>query len=171
MEILIFGVILVGLMVYASTRIKRSAAQAFEPESIDEESFSLSKPKGFLCVLNGDPSLNFESYLKEMGSGDASRIRSARAELRIFNDRRLKDDVDKLKKDIDVSNEIAEVIDGKKYLILDGRSKEKEIAYRESYKLIEDKGRLFEFKVKVLESAAAEVSEGADAMLGSFTIR
>jgi hypothetical protein len=35
MEILIPGLILVALMVYVSTRIKRAAARAFEPENVD----------------------------------------------------------------------------------------------------------------------------------------
>ena len=42
MEIFIVGVAVVALMVYVSTKIKRSAAAAFEREEIEEEDFSLT---------------------------------------------------------------------------------------------------------------------------------
>ena len=48
MEILIIGSLIVALMVYASTKIKRSAAQAFEEETIETDEFYLVKPEGFL---------------------------------------------------------------------------------------------------------------------------
>lgn len=82
MEILIPGLLLVALMVYASTRIKRTAAEAFESESIAGDDFIIEKPSGMLTVINGRPDLLFESYSKEYGKGDAGEIRQVRAELR-----------------------------------------------------------------------------------------
>ena len=52
MEILIPGLILVGLMVWVSTRIKRNAAKAFEREEIETAEFSLTKPEGFLAPVD-----------------------------------------------------------------------------------------------------------------------
>ena len=74
MEILIVGLILVGFMVYASTRIKRTAAEAFDAETVESDDFTIEKPAGFLHVLNGDAALSFEAYstLRETGIGKRS---------------------------------------------------------------------------------------------------
>ncbi|MDQ3800557.1 MAG: hypothetical protein M3384_13995 [Acidobacteriota bacterium] len=78
MEILILGVILVALMAYVSTRIKKSAAQAFERESIETEDFRLVKPEGFLSVVvDANSEYAFEAYSKDFGAGDAAEYRKA----------------------------------------------------------------------------------------------
>ena len=59
MEILIPGLILVALMVYVSTKIKKNAVDAFGEETITTDDFVLIKPEGFLHNLNGDPALLF----------------------------------------------------------------------------------------------------------------
>ena len=82
MELLIPGLILVAFMVYASTRIKRVAAEAFEPETVETDDFTLDKPEGFLNVINRDPSLAFYAYSKDMGVGEAAEFRAGRAEIR-----------------------------------------------------------------------------------------
>jgi hypothetical protein len=65
MELLIPGLILVALMVYASTRIKRSAAEAFEPETVETDDFVIQKPEGFLHNLNAGRDVLFEAYSKD----------------------------------------------------------------------------------------------------------
>ena len=79
MELLIPGLILVALMVWASTRIKRSAAQAFEAEHIDGDGFSLDKPEGFLQQVDNDSENVFQAYSKEFGRGTAEELRAATA--------------------------------------------------------------------------------------------
>lgn len=86
MEILIPGLILVALMIYASTKIKKSAAQAYEEEFIDRDDFSITKPEGFLNPLNPDSPFPFEAYTKEYGNAPNERLRKASAELRMFKD-------------------------------------------------------------------------------------
>jgi hypothetical protein len=76
MELLIPGLILVALMVWASTKIKKRAAEAFEPERIETGQFSLSKPEGFLHVIGSEQHL-FEAYSKEFGENDDSGSRRA----------------------------------------------------------------------------------------------
>ena len=79
MELLIPGLVLVALMVWASTRIKRSAARAFEAEHIDGEGFSIDKPEGFLQKLDDSSEFVFEAYSKEFGRGVAGDLRAATA--------------------------------------------------------------------------------------------
>ena len=79
MELLIPGLVLVALMVYASTRIKRSAARAFEAESIDTPEMFISKPDGFLHVIDDHSPLLFEAYSKEFGTGSNGSVRRVTA--------------------------------------------------------------------------------------------
>jgi hypothetical protein len=74
MEILIVGLIIVALMVYTSTRVKRNAAAAYEAETIDGGEFVIDKPEGFLHNLNADPRYLFEAYSRNF-SEDHPKIR------------------------------------------------------------------------------------------------
>jgi len=67
MEILIPGLILVALMAWASTKIKRAAAAAYEAESIDTGDFSLTKPEGLINPLNNGSAYLFEAYSRDFG--------------------------------------------------------------------------------------------------------
>lgn len=75
MEIWIIGGIIVALMVYASTKIKRSAARAYERETVESDGFSILKPEDFLSPV--ETAYAFEAYSKEFGRGDAEEIRQA----------------------------------------------------------------------------------------------
>ncbi|HEX9961397.1 MAG TPA: hypothetical protein VGB00_10725 [Pyrinomonadaceae bacterium] len=77
MEILILGVILVALMAYVSTRIKKSAARAFEREIVETEDFKIVKPEGFLNPVSENSEYAFEAYTKEFDESDASELRKA----------------------------------------------------------------------------------------------
>lgn len=83
MEILIPGLILVALMVWASTKIKKQAADAFEAEIIETQRYSLHKPEGFLHVI-GDSDHEIMAYSRDFGLGDKIGIRRATIELDIF---------------------------------------------------------------------------------------
>ena len=88
MEILIVGLIVVALMVYASTRIKRNAAQAFDQEVVELEHFMLKKPEGFLHQINGgDPAFAFQAYSKDFGKDEAENVRQALINMRIHPER------------------------------------------------------------------------------------
>jgi hypothetical protein len=69
MEILIAGVILVAFMAYASTRIKRSAAKAFEAETVETDQFVIQKPDGFLNVIKRRPAIRVRGLFKGIWNG------------------------------------------------------------------------------------------------------
>ena len=81
MEILIPGLILVALMVWLSTRIKRNAAAAFDAERIETDEIVLNKPEGFLHVLNDDSGLLFRAYSREFGRVGDRDVRRATIEV------------------------------------------------------------------------------------------
>jgi hypothetical protein len=86
MEILIVGVIFVALMVYVSTKIKKSAASAFEQELIEKEDFKLIKPEGFISPIDENSDFAFEAYTKEFGKNEADEFRQAQANLLVISD-------------------------------------------------------------------------------------
>src|SRR5688572_5270267 len=96
MEILVPGLILVALMVYASTRIKKRAAEAFETERIETDDFTLQKPDGFLHVI-GDTDHAFSAYSKDFGGRDNSGDRRATIELDIIPDAKIETVCDSIK--------------------------------------------------------------------------
>lgn len=171
MEFVIPGLILVALMVYASTKIKRRAAEAFEPEHIETEQFLIEKPDGFLNVLNRDPSLELDIYSKQYGSDEASGFRAARVELRIYQKRTLAFATKALEESTKVTSKVSEMIDGKKYIVLEAESVEKGLGFREIYKLAEKGGRVFELKLRTLEDADGDIAAKAEQMLVSFEVK
>src|SRR6478735_1312021 len=79
MELLIPGLILVALMVWASTKIKRSAAKAFDAEHVEGDGFAIDKPAGFLNRHYDSSEYLFDAYSKEYGPGKADNVRAATA--------------------------------------------------------------------------------------------
>ena len=171
MELLIPGLLLVTLMVWASTRIKKTAAAAFELEMVETDDFTLEKPEGFLNKINRDESLAFEAYSKDMGTGDASEFRAARVELRAYDQRKLDYATGAIRESTKVTSEITEVIDERKYHIMEAETVEKGVGFREKYKLVEKDGRVFELKLIVLDETNNEISRKIDTIFNSFVLK
>lgn len=83
-DILIFGLILVALMVYASTKIKKVAAKAYAPETVETDDFRITKPEGFLSVISPADGRAFHAYSREFGEAEAAGIRRTEATIRII---------------------------------------------------------------------------------------
>lgn len=74
MEILIVGVIIVALMAYVSTKIKKAAQQAYEPEALENEYFTITKPEGLIIPVKDKSEFMFEAYSKEFGEDDSEKF-------------------------------------------------------------------------------------------------
>jgi hypothetical protein len=170
MELLIPGLILVALMVYASTRIKRIAAEAFEPETVENDDFTLEKPEGLLNVINRDPSLAFQAYSRDFGVDEAAEFRAVRAEIRVYENRSLDYATAAIREAVKVNSEISEIIDERKY-VLEAEMIEKGIGFRELYKLTEKDGRVFELKIIELEDLADDLVQKAETMFATFAVK
>lgn len=101
MELLIPGLILVAFMVWASTRIKKNAAAAFDAETVETDEFSIRKPEGFLHVLNDKSGLAFRSYSKQFGKVGNREVRKATIEIEKHED----SDIDALRTEIELGSE------------------------------------------------------------------
>lgn len=112
MELLIPGLILVALMVWASTKIKRNAAAAFEPETIETDEFVIKKPDGFLHVVNDESRLAFRAYSKEYGKNELNGDRQATIEASIHQNSDLKTVSKSLESDGAGLSEVQTYLDG-----------------------------------------------------------
>lgn len=112
MEILIPGLILVALMVWASTKIKRDAAAAFEPETIETDEFVIQKPDGFLHVVNDDSGLDFRAYSREYGKNELNGERLAMIEAGIHRNGDLDEIFAALKGDDGILSDVQTYLDG-----------------------------------------------------------
>jgi hypothetical protein len=167
MELLIPGLILVALMVYASTRIKRSAAAAFEAETVETDDFVIQKPDGFLNVIGPDPPYLFEAYSKDFG-GYAQDLRLARARLTADGGT-----IDESIKGFDgeIVSDVSEVIDGRHYRVIEVKRLVDDIEHRVYFKLAEKAGLVYRFEVDVLAEANRDLLQKAEAMLASFELK
>ena len=170
MEILIAGLILVAFMAYASTRIKRSAAKAFEAETVETQTFVIKKPDGFLNVINGDPQFAFEAYSKEFGTGDASPIRMGTATIKI-SDAGSDPAVALKESGTNIASNIKEVIGEKHYRIIEGKRVNKGTDIRVLNKIAESNGKVFVLEIAALPEAPDEFSYKIESMLNSFEIK
>lgn len=168
MEILILGLILVALMVYVSTRIKRSAAGAYENETIDTAEFSITKPEGFITVESTDPNVIFAAYSKEYGTGDADAFRRVSTELRCYENL----SIDEVRS---ASLENAELVDEQHLAdgtnIIETRSSSDDVTFENEYRISERKGKAYELRVTALSETKADDQKNIDEILASFELK
>jgi hypothetical protein len=161
MELLIPGLILVALMIYASTRIKRTAAAAFDAETVEGENFTVEKPDGFLNVIGGE--YPFEAYSKDFGAGGEQDVRLGRALLTIMDGSCVLPD--------ERSKERTEVIDDIHYTIFEIAREENGVQFIDQHKTADHAGQCYEFRTIRLASASEEFSAKLEALLDSFRLR
>lgn len=172
MEILIPGLILVGLMVYASTRIKKTAAAAFEAETIETQDFVIQKPEGFLNVVGGDTKYAFEAYSKDFGVEDAGNIRQGRVNLTALDGQTLDDSVKKLRETgEEIVDDISEVMGSRRYRVLETKRVEKGVSLCGYYKIAEKDGKIYRLEALRLAQTTYEFTRKIEVMVGSFELK
>ena len=172
MELLIPGLILVALMVYASTRLKKYTAAAFEAESVETDEFAIEKPAGFLHVLNGDPTYAFEAYSREFGTSGAENIRRATVTIRTDAGRSIKQiTADRIRKEDGKVSDTTEVVDGIKYKVIELTRTEKGVDRRIFHKLAESNGKVYDLRIAALSETTDELLPGIETLLSSFRIK
>jgi archaellum component FlaG (FlaF/FlaG flagellin family) len=168
MELLIPGLALVALMVYASTRIKKSAAKAYESETIETDDFVIIKPAGFLAVVGGDPAYAFEAYTKDFGSDETSDIRKATVHVVIDRSPESSATVDENE---NVMRDETEQIGGSQYRITESRRKLRDIDLRVLRKAGQKDGRPVVLEVVFLNETTDEFIRDIESMLQSFELK
>lgn len=168
MELLIPGLILVALMIYASTRIKKSAARAFEAEQIDTADFSITKPEGLLSLNDDSSPYVFQAYSKDFGQAPNERIRQITANLRIFDRPDSDSIIGELKKSArkivrQTSDNGATIIEADE--LIDGAEA---AAF---YKIATRNNRVFSLRIRALRGRGNENRRKIQEMLESFQVK
>ena len=167
MEILIPGLILVALMAWASTKIKKRAADAFEAESVETEDYFVRKPEGFLHVI-GSQSHEFEAYAREFSAGEDSQTRRATIEIDILRNTSLEDIRDMVRTNASESElrrddgHVCEII---------AREMANQTPVTAFYKIIAAGDKALRLRVAVVTEHRGEFEQRIDETLDSFTIR
>jgi len=170
MEILIIGGIIVALMVYASTRIKRSAAAAFAEETIETEEFTLVKPEGFLNPVETQDFLAFYAYSKEFGEEEtAEKSRQSLIKLKILAGRSLTQIGKDIKKSFDKLRS-EEKLDENAFLLKGARS-EKDLETLFYHKIVAKNEKVYDLEMSVLADYREKYDERAEKLLTSFRIK
>jgi hypothetical protein len=172
MELLIPGLALVALMVYLSTKIKKSAAEAYEPEEIETDEFSIRKAEGFLHPLNSDSGLPFEAYTKDFGEDEAKKIRHARAELTIYPGSKLSEVAKNARESAEnVLAEEAVKQNDRRVTLLDTEEIENGVGIAVFHKIVESGEGVFHLKISVLEEQKDVYRRRIEEMRDSFTVK
>lgn len=163
---------MVGLMVYVSTRIKRSAAAAYEPEDIETDEFSIRKPEGFLHPLNNDNGLPFEAYTKEFGEDEARKIRHAWAELEVHEGGDPAGILEEIKRSAEnvLTEETIKMGDRKAHLI-DTERLENGVPVTTLYKITAGGSKVYEMRISVLDEQKDDYLRKIEEMRDSFRLK
>lgn len=167
MELLIPGLILVALMVWASTKIKKTAADAFEPELIKTDDYSLQKPEGFLHVI-GNEDHEFMAYSKDYGKGDKIGTRQATIELDVLRGEDLsavRDSISRSAESFDVSVNTPGLSE------LSTKETANESVVSAFYKIVAAKDAIFRLRFAVLDEHKDDYLRRIDETFDSFTIK
>jgi hypothetical protein len=169
MELLIPGLLLVALMVYVSTRIKKAAASAYEQETVDTEQFSIVKPEGFIRIESDDRNVIFTAYSKEYGTDDADAVRQISAELKVFNDRTIDDVRRAIVENGDEIVDERHLADGT--IDLETITESEGFRVENDYQLTVRNGKVFVFRIAALSETKPDNQKKIDEMLASFELK
>ena len=168
MELLIPGLLLVALMVWASTRIKKIAASAFDPETIETDEFVIQKPEGFLHNLNGDPKYIFEAYSKEYSKAN-DKLRVGTATITRIENGSVDAIADKLVQGSDVFDNETEKIGEHRQRLLGLNRDIDGVRAELSYKLAEKNGNVYKLEITALEES--EGGQWVEIFFDSFRVK
>jgi hypothetical protein len=171
MEILILGLILVAVMVWASTKIKRKAAEAFEAERIEADGFSLDKPDGFLQRINDDGEYLFDAFSKEFGTDAAGNVRAVTAV--VFTSDEPVNEAASLEQSRLTSSERSEQFElgGSHGIIVTGEMQRDGHTFTVSEKFLSRGSQTLVLKIDALKEPNADLARKIELMLLSFSPR
>ncbi len=170
MELLIPGLILVALMVWASTKIKKRAADAFESELIETDRYSLLKPEGFLHVI-GDPDHELAAYSREFGENDKLGIRRATIELDVLPASDFETECESLRRIAKSADAVLENDAGDQTCRIKIEETANEITVDAVYKIVGARDAIYKLRFAVLPEHADEYLGRIDLALDNFIVR
>ena len=176
MEIFIVGIIVVALMVFVSTKIKKSAAHAFEREIIETENYKIVKPEGFINPLRENSDYEFEAYSKDFGEKDERNIWQAQVYLSVSANSNFAAVCERAKQQSDevLSEEIsADAIGGEKICLIETEKTEEETKFYEFRKIVESRRqhKIYDLRIMVLKSFRDVYAGKIEELANGFSLK
>jgi hypothetical protein len=176
MEILIIGLLLVALMVFVSTKIKTSAARAFESEIIERDEFKIVKPEGLMSPLDENSKYPFEARSREFGSEKNWRnVWQAHAFLTVDEGLKFKAKCDEARRAADkiLSEKTFNENDGEKVCLIESEKTENEVPLIEFRKIVESRKRkkTYDLQISVLRPLREVYIHKINDMTNSFRLK
>lgn len=173
---LIFLGLFIAVLLFISSRIRRVASRAFEPETIENAEFKISKPAGFLHPLNNDSGFPFEAYSREFGEKGAGRLRKSLVKMNVYDGLNFKNACQTAKKNADnVYSETTpgNVPKGQKICMMEGEKTEDDVKRLVFHKIVESKNqnKTYDLEVSILEANEDEYIGKASEFINSFTVK
>lgn len=172
MEILVPGLLLVAFMVWASTRIKRRATEAFDEETIENDLFTIKKPAGYLHVLNDDSGKAFRGYSRESATVNRKDIKQATIEIEVHRDYSLDDLVKTIgQKSESVTDKNPYLDGGEKAMSLTAIRLDGEGEFQDNFKLVTRGKDVIAARTSILTDNLEDHSGKLEAMLDHLYIK
>lgn len=168
MEILFVGIAIVALMAYVSTKIKKSAADAYLPETINAPEFTLVKPEGFLNPIDAKEGLAFYAYSKDYGVEDSAKFRHSEIRIRIYKSVNLKEIVKNLK---NLADKTVSEKNENDALLLKTENSEEKVYLEKDHKFVSKNGKIYELEFKTLQENKEDYAERIAETFKSFKIK
>ena len=147
MEIFIVGIIIVGLMVYVSTRIKKESKRAYERETFETEEFTITKPDEFIIPIDENSPYVFEARSRDFGTEEETY------------------DFYQCRATVTAKEGIAE------FKTYEEQKTEKDVVFDTFHKIISNGNKIFHLEIFVLPEFKEKYQSGIDEMLNSFAIK
>ncbi len=176
MEILIIGGILVVIMVIISTKIKKSAARAFEREIIETADFRIVKPEGFINPLRETSDYEFEAYSKDFGEKEERNIWRAQVYLTASTGLNFASVCTAAKQEAnEVLSEkiLKDAPDGEQICLIESEKIEKETEFYEFRKIVESRKqqKTYDLRISVLKSFREDFADRVVELTESFEVK
>lgn len=175
MEIFIVGAVVVALMVLVSTKIKQSAAQAFEPEFIEKDDFTINKPEGFMNPIDGNAEYAFEAYSRDFGEKNMRNVWQAHAKLTVSSDLDFESKRAEAKQSAGkiLSERILKNDAGADVFLLESEGREQNFPAIVFRKIVESRARkkTYDLRIAVLEPFRETHIKRVNEMINSFQIK
>lgn len=168
MEIWIIGGVIVALMVYVSTKVKQSAAAAYDRETIETKNYAFIKPEGFICPTGR--LMENSCFLHSQHFGDTEATESIYCAEALLVES--SDSFDLLKSQAVSAQEVIIEEIGAKEFVVRVISVEDGVEFKTISKIKESSdGRVFDLRVRLLCSCLNEFQLKAEEIVSSFTTK
>ena len=169
----------IALLLFISTRIRKSASAAFVPETINKNDFVIFKPEGYLTPIDEVTDYPFEAFTREVGERKAGRMRKSTAKLEIYDGLQFEEIREQTREKFpEIVSEILYdgVPKGQQICLIESREPENDeelVGKLYFHKIIESKpkGKTYDLEVMVLEAHIEDFEDRKNRLIESFNLK